>query len=61
MRVATADGIDHGEGRLEDCLWAVVIRFGDGYVLCPILFGGGACEECMEAFERSVERDEAGT
>lgn len=51
----TADGIDHGSSRLEYCLEAVVERFEDGYVLCPILWSGGECEECYENFERSEE------
>lgn len=53
----TADGIDHGKGRLEDCLDAVIERYEDGYVLCPILWSGGGCEECMEVFERRQEQD----
>lgn len=52
----TADGIDHGLSRLEDCLDAVIERFEDGYVLCPILWSGGKCEECMEIFEKREER-----
>ena len=31
-------------------------RYEDGYVLCPILWTGGKCEECMEVFERRQER-----
>ncbi len=53
----TADGICHGNGRLEDCLDAVIERYEDGYVLCPILWSGGSCEECMEVFERRQEQD----
>lgn len=56
MRIQTADGIDHGEARLEECLEAMIERFEDGYVLCPILWSGGGCEECMEIFERRQER-----
>lgn len=52
----TADGIDHGTHRIEDCLEAVIERFEDGYVLCPILWSGGKCEECMEIFEERQER-----
>ena len=48
----TADGIDHGKGRIEFCLEGMIERFEDGYVLCSILWGGGSCEECMEIFER---------
>ena len=53
----TADGIDHGCGRIEYCLEATIERFEDGYVLCPILWSGGSCEECMEVFERRQERE----
>ena len=52
----TDDGIEHGESVLEDCLEAVIERFEDGFVLCPILWQGGSCEECMEVFERNVNR-----
>lgn len=52
----TADGIDHGSSHLEDCLWAIIERFEDGYILCPLLSTGGSCEECMEAFERNLDR-----
>ena len=55
MKVATADGIDHGDGIITDCFEAVVIKFEDGTMLCPILVSGGGCEECMEAFERREE------
>lgn len=54
----TSDGINHGSGRLEDCLWAVVERFEDGYLLCPILWRGGSCEECYEAWSRQEERND---
>ena len=39
----TADGIDHGKGRIEFCLNAMIERYEDGYVLCPILWTGGSC------------------
>ena len=55
-RIRTADGIDHGYSRLEYCLEATIERFEDGYVLCPILWSGGECEECMEIFEKRLER-----
>lgn len=55
----TADDIDHGFGRLEDCLEAMIERYEDGYVLCPILWSGGGCEECYEAFERREDRDDS--
>jgi hypothetical protein len=53
---STADGIDHGASRLENCLEAVIERFADGYVLCPLLWSGSSCEERMEIFERRMER-----
>ena len=52
----TADGIDHGDRTLQDCFEAVIEKYEDGYILCPILWSGGACEECMEVFERRQER-----
>lgn len=55
--IATADGIDHGMARIEYCLQASIDRFEDGYVLCPILWSGGTCEECMEAWERYEDRE----
>ena len=55
MTLRTADGIEHGDARLEDCLEAVITRFADGYVLCPILWSGGNCEECMDVMERRAE------
>ena len=55
MKVITADGIDHGECSLEECLNAQIERFADGYVLCPWLWSGGTCEECMDIFEQRQE------
>lgn len=52
----TADGIDHGTSILTDCFEAVVEKFEDGYMLCPILWSGGECDECMEVFERREAR-----
>lgn len=54
----TADGINHGLGRVEYCLNAVIERYEDGYVLCPILWCGGKCEECMDVWERRQERND---
>lgn len=51
----TADGIDHGAYRLEDCLEAVVERYEDGYVNCPIIWSGGGCEECFEVLGRRYD------
>lgn len=48
----TADGINHGNHILADCFEAVIEKYEDGYILCPILWSGGRCEECMEVFER---------
>ena len=56
MKCITADGIDHGDHRIEDCLGAVIEQYDDGYILCPILVSGGECAECYEVFERRVER-----
>lgn len=59
MRIETADHIDHGQAQLEDCLEANILRFSDGFVLCPILWSGGECEECYEAFtEREQHEDD---
>ena len=55
MTIRTDDHIDHGHARLEDCLEANICRFKDGFVLCPIIWSGGECEECYEAFERRTE------
>lgn len=52
----TADGIDHGEPVLTDCFEAVVEKYPDGYMLCPILWAGGTCEDCLETFERRLEK-----
>ena len=54
--IRTADGIDHGNFHHEDCLEAVIEKYDDGYILCPILWSGGKCEDCMEVFERRTER-----
>jgi len=52
MECNTADGIDHGEGQLQDCFEAVITKYEDGYILCPILWSGGQCSDCMAIFER---------
>lgn len=57
MKIETEDGIDHGDAHIEDCLEAVIWRFSDGFVLCPILWSGGGCEECYETFERREEKE----
>ena len=51
----TADGIDHGPGRLADCLWAMTTEWEDGHISCPLLDTGGSCEECYEAFNSREE------
>lgn len=56
--IRTADGIDHGNYRIEDCLEAVVLRFEDGYVSCPLNWQGVECTECMKVFEKNLERRE---
>ena len=45
----------HGAFHVEDCLEAVVEKYEDGFILCPILETGGSCEECYEVFERRME------
>ena len=52
------DNIDHGDFHLEDCLDATIEKYEDGTVYCPITWSGGSCEECMEIFERRMERDD---
>ena len=54
----TDDGIDHGKRHLEDCLNATIEKYADGHVYCPITWSGGSCEQCMEIFERRMERDD---
>ena len=57
-RIETADEIDHGMARFEYCLEAVIYRFEDGYVLCPLLWSGArGCEECMEIWEKEMEHE----
>ncbi len=53
------DNIDHGDFHLEDCLDATIEKYDDGHVYCPITWSGGTCEECMEIFERRIERDDS--
>ena len=52
------DNIDHGDFHLEDCMDATIERYEDGTVYCPITWSGGTCEECMEIFERRMERED---
>lgn len=60
--IRTADNIDHGSYRVEVCIWAMVERYEDGYVLCPLLATeGGNCEECYEIFEKQLEEERANT
>lgn len=54
----TADGIDHGSFILQDCFEAVIEKYEDGYILCPILWSGGSCEKCLETFERREQKNE---
>ncbi len=56
MKITTTDNINHGDARLEPCLEAQIYRFTDGYILCPILWSGGQCEECMEVWETRQEK-----
>lgn len=52
MTCNTADGIDHGNHILTDCLEAIVEKYEDGFMFCPILWSAGRCEECYESFNR---------
>lgn len=52
------DNIDHGDYHLEDCMDATIERYADGTIYCPITWSGGTCEECMEIFERRMERED---
>jgi len=42
----------HGIFTVQDCLEAVIEKYEDGFILCPLLETGGRCEECYEIFER---------
>lgn len=42
----------HGTFTVQDCLEAVIEKYEDGFILCPLLETGGKCEECYENFER---------
>ena len=53
------DNIYHGDYHLEDCLDSTIEKYEDGTVYCPITWSGGTCEECMEIFERRMERDDS--
>ena len=50
------DNIDHGDFYLEDCIEATIEKYADGTIYCPITWSGGNCEECMDVFERRMER-----
>lgn len=54
----TDDGIDHGRHHIEECFWAIIDKYEDGHIYCPITWSGGTCEECMEIFEKRMEREE---
>ena len=59
--IRTADGIDHGNYTIEECFEAVVERYDDGYVLCPLNWQGVKCDECLAVFEQELEREEVKT
>lgn len=42
----------HGSHASVYCFEALVEKYEDGFVLCPILETGGTCHECLETFER---------
>ena len=58
-KIETADGIDHGEATFAYCFEAAIERFEDGYILCPILWSGGKCEECLEIFENRQQKGDS--
>lgn len=59
MQTITDDGIDHGQSRLEDCFEAVVERFEDGFVLCPLVWSGESCETCIKVWEAYHDKHES--
>ena len=52
----TADGIDHGDSILTGCFEAVVEKFEDGFMLCPLNWQGVSCAECVATFEERMKR-----
>ena len=54
-QIRTDDGVDHGGYIVTYCLEAVIEKYDDGYILCPILATGGECAYCYEVFERRSE------
>ncbi len=54
----TADGIDHGKKHVEECLNALIEKYTDGYIHCVLNWSGVTCDECMEQFEKRLEREE---
>ena len=59
--IMTADGIDHGPHVLADCFEAVVEKYADGFVNCPIIWSGGTCQECVDIWrERKRKRRTRG-
>ena len=58
MMITNDSVLDRRTAKLEDCLEAVVERYPDGTIWCPITWSGGSCEECMEIFNRVMEREE---
>lgn len=49
----TADGVNHGRFRIEECLDAPIQRAEDGYVHCALMWSGVSCEECLENVRRN--------
>lgn len=57
----TADGIDHGTHVIADCFEAVIERYADGFVNCPIIWSGGTCQECFDIWrKRKHDRRHSG-
>lgn len=40
------------------CIEAVIEKYPDGRILCPLLETGGSCEECVEILERRADRED---
>ena len=57
--VRTADGIDHGNYETVYCLEALVEKYEDGYINCPILYCGGKCDECYQTLMEREEKENA--
>ena len=54
----TADGINHGRYRIEDCVWCMTMVCEDGYRYCVLLWSGTwTCEDCMKILIENERRE----